>query len=149
MKMAKSSIDKELIRELATLLDETGLTEIEWKHGDGHVRVARTPSAAPSHAVAPTPSAAAQPAAAPETDLSGHAGAVVSPMVGTVYVAAEPGAAPFVKVGDAVSEGQTVLIVEAMKTMNPIPAPCSGKIAQILISNEQPVEFGQVLMIVE
>jgi acetyl-CoA carboxylase biotin carboxyl carrier protein len=150
--MAKSSIDKQLIRELASLLDETGLTEIEWKHADGHVRVARTVTMAAPAAAAPAPAAGAapaQPAAATEADLSSHAGAVVSPMVGTVYVASEPGAAPFVKVGDTVSEGQTLMIVEAMKTMNPIPAPRSGKVTQVLVTNEQPVEFGQALLIVE
>lgn len=149
--MAKTSIDKALIRELAKLLDETGLTEIEWEHEGGHVRVARTPAPVPMQPLlAPPPSPSTGAAAEPDgVSLDDHPGAVTSPMVGTAYTSPEPGTPPFVKVGDTVSEGQTLLIVEAMKTMNPIPAPRSGIVTRILVSNEQPVEYGQVLMIVE
>ncbi|HEX6956499.1 MAG TPA: acetyl-CoA carboxylase biotin carboxyl carrier protein [Ferrovibrio sp.] len=145
-----------MIRDLADLLNETGLTEIEWSEGPLKVRVTKGGAAgapvyaAPaSVAAAPAVPAAAASAGASEADLASHPGAVKSPMVGTIYVAPEPGAAPFVKVGDTVNAGQTLLIVEAMKTMNPITAPKGGRIAQILIENQQPVEFGQVLLIIE
>ncbi len=153
--MASPKIDKDLIRDLAELLEETGLSEIEWPCDGGHVRVVRTLSAVPAMAaqaaVQPPPGAMAAAAADTEgdTDPESHPGAVLSPMVGTVYTAPEPGAASFIKVGDTVEEGQTVIIVEAMKTMNHIPAPRSGKVARILVTNEQPVEFGQVLLIIE
>jgi acetyl-CoA carboxylase biotin carboxyl carrier protein len=156
--MASPKIDKDLIRNLAELLEETGLSEIEWPCDGGHVRVARNLSAG-GIAVAPAAAmhaAAQQPAGAPATPaedegpaLESHPGAVLSPMVGTVYAAPEPSAPNFVKVGDTVDEGQTVIIVEAMKTMNHIPAPKAGKVTRILVTNEQPVEFGQVLMIIE
>ncbi|MDG1007491.1 MAG: acetyl-CoA carboxylase biotin carboxyl carrier protein [Alphaproteobacteria bacterium] len=147
--MAKLPSNK-TIKDLAELLSDTGLTEIEIETGDMRIKVARqgtavsavVPAPAP---VAPAPEAAAEAAPAP-TD---HPGGVKSPMVGTAYLAPEPGAANFVKVGDTVNEGQTILIVEAMKTMNPIGAPKSGKVTQIFISNEQPVEFDEVLMIIE
>ncbi len=145
-----AELDRDLIRDLAALLDETGLTEIEWTRGDRTVRVARQPAAAP-----PAPAAreeAMREEAAPAADAAdsaSHPGAVLSPMVGTAYAAPEPGAAPFVEVGVRVSEGQTVLIVEAMKTMNPIPAPRSGTVRRILVSDGAPVEYGEVLMIVE
>ncbi len=149
--MSKLNVDKKLIRELAELLEETGLSEVEWESDDTRVRVTRGGVAAQmvaAPAAVPAPAAAA--AAAPdESDLSNHPGAVNSPMVGTVYVAPEPGAAPFVQVGDSVTEGQTLLIVEAMKTMNPIIAPRGGRISQILVENAQPVEFGQPLMLIE
>lgn len=153
--MAKLKIDKDVIRDLAELLNETGLTEIEWSEGDVLVRIGRETGGGMVVAAAPPPAAAAAaeaPAAveAPaETDYASHPGAVTSPMVGTAYVAAEPGTPPFVTVGATVTEGQTVMIVEAMKTMNPIPAPRGGKVTQILVGNEQPVEFGQVLMVIE
>ena len=149
--MAKLPSNK-TIKDLAELLSDTGLTEIEIETGDMRIKVARqgtavsavVPAPAP---VAPAPEAAAAPAPAPApTD---HPGGVKSPMVGTAYLAPEPGAANFVKVGDTVNEGQTILIVEAMKTMNPIGAPKSGKVTQIFISNEQPVEFDEVLMTIE
>lgn len=151
-KKSDSRIDQQMIRELADLLNETGLTEIEWSEGPLKVRV--TKGAAPVYAAAPVAAAAAVAAsggapAAAASDEASHPGAVKSPMVGTVYVAAEPGAAPFVKVGDSVNAGQTVLIVEAMKTMNPITAPKGGRVARILIENQQPVEFGQPLLIIE
>lgn len=147
--------DERLIRGLAALLAETDLTEIEIERGGFRVRVSRAGGMAV--ATLPAPAAMApQPALAPgqksgpaHGELAHLQGAVTSPMVGTVYVAPSPGAAPFVRVGDSVSEGQTVLIVEAMKTMNPITAPRSGRVTRILIADAQPVEFGEVLMIIE
>lgn len=151
-KKSDSRIDQQMIRELADLLNETGLTEIEWSEGPLKVRV--TKGGAPIYAAAPVAAAAAAAVAASGgapavSDEASHPGAVKSPMVGTVYTAPEPGAAAFVKVGDSVSAGQTVLIVEAMKTMNPITAPKGGRVARILIENQQPVEFGQPLLIIE
>lgn len=143
-----AELDKDLIRDLAALLDETGLTEIEWTRGDRTVRVARQPAAVAATAPAPAPAKPAREDAA-AADPENHPGAVLSPMVGTAYAAPEPGAAPFVEVGVQVAEGQTVLIVEAMKTMNPIPAPRSGIVRRILVSDGAPVEYGEVLMIVE
>ncbi len=148
--MGKLTVDKELIRELAALLDETGLTEIEVEDNDVRIRVARggtvVHAAAPAAATAPAAAAAAAPAG---DGVHGHPGLVTSPMVGTIYTSAEPGAPPFVKVGDKVSAGQTLLIVEAMKTMNPVTAPKGGTVTRILISNEQPVEYGEPLLIIE
>ena len=152
--MAKLPSSK-TIKELAELLSETGLTEIEVETGDMRIKVARQGTAVsadvPQVAAAPAPAEAApEPKeAAPTPAPADHPGGVKSPMVGTAYLAPEPGSANFVKVGDTVSEGQTILIVEAMKTMNPIGAPKSGKVTQILVSNEQPVEFDEVLMIIE
>ena len=150
--MAKLPSSK-TIKELAELLSETGLTEIEVETGDIRIKVARQGTAASAVVpqAAPAPSlveeALQEKGASPA--LTDHPGGVKSPMVGTAYLAPEPGAADFVKVGDTVSEGQTILIVEAMKTMNPIGAPKAGKVTQILVSNEQPVEFDEVLMIIE
>ena len=152
--MAKLPSSK-TIKELAELLSETGLTEIEVETGDMRMKVARQGTAVsavvPQVAAAPAAAEAApEPKeAAPAPAPADHPGGVKSPMVGTAYLAPEPGSANFVKVGDTVSEGQTILIVEAMKTMNPIGAPKSGKVTQILVSNEQPVEFDEVLMIIE
>jgi acetyl-CoA carboxylase biotin carboxyl carrier protein len=147
------SEDSALIRELALLLDETSLTEIEIERAGLRVRVARNVSIAasipPSPQAAAFPSAAAAPAVAGEQDLTNHPGAVPSPMVGTAYRASEPGAKPFVDVGAKVSVGQTLLIIEAMKTMNQIPSPRAGTVMQILIEDGQPVEFGEPLMIIE
>ena len=145
------NIDTALVRELAELLSETGLTEIEVEEDDRKIRVARAaaPVAAayPSAPVAPAAPAPASSAPAPQADASSEmADAVTSPMVGTVYLAPEPGAANFVKVGDKVSEGDTLLIVEAMKVMNPIPADRSGTVKAVLVDNAQPVEFGQPLV---
>jgi len=145
------NIDTALVRELAELLSETGLTEIEVEEDDRKIRVARAaaPVAAayPSAPVAPAAPAPASSAPAPQADASSDtADAVTSPMVGTVYLAPEPGAANFVKVGDKVSEGDTLLIVEAMKVMNPIPADRSGTVKAVLVDNAQPVEFGQPLV---
>jgi len=149
----KPAIDKDLIRELAKLLDETGLTEIEIERAGLRVRVGRgaaaTPVAAPAAPMAPTTAPPAPTAAATAADLAKHPGVVTSPMVGTVYIAPEPGAAPFVDVGSKVVAGDTLLIIEAMKTMNQIPAPRSGTVTQILIEDGQPVEFGEPLLIVE
>ncbi len=145
--MPKFDIDEGLLRKLAALLTETGLTEIEYENGGQRVRVNRgggqmTFSTPPGPAN--LPSAAGAPAAA-----SGPpAGAVVSPMVGTAYLAAEPGAAPLVNVGDRVKKGQTLLIIEAMKVMNPIPAPEAGTVEAVLIGDGQPVEYGEPLMVV-
>src|SRR5262245_30033320 len=145
--------DSALIRELALLLDETSLTEIEIERAGLRVRVARNisvaaslPAYAPAMAAAPAAAAAAAPAAAPVADLAKHPGAVPSPMVGTCYWSPEPGAKPFVEVGTKVSAGQTLLIIEAMKTMNQIPSPRAGTVTQILVEDGQPVEFGEPLM---
>jgi acetyl-CoA carboxylase biotin carboxyl carrier protein len=145
------SIDSSVIRELAELLSETGLTEIEIEQGGARLRVVRQVTAS---YVADAPvrvAAAAAPAAeaaAPAKPKGPPAGAVPSPMVGTVYIAPEPGKPPFVKVGDKVSEGDTLLIVEAMKTMNPIAAPRSGTVTEICVTDAEPVEFGQTLLVI-
>lgn len=150
-----SSEDSALVRELALLLDETSLTEIEIERAGLRLRVARNISVAatmpvPAAHAAPVPVAVA--AAAPATtaaDMSKHPGAVSSPMVGTAYWAPEPGAKPFVEVGSKVSVGQTLLIIEAMKTMNQIPSTRAGTVTQILVEDGQPVEFGEPLVIIE
>ena len=141
------NVDQKVIRELATLLDETGLSEIEWEEGGQRIRVTRASGPAMTYAPAAAPAAA--PAVPISDDLSKHPGAVTSPMVGTAYLTPEPGAKPFIQLGDTVKEGQILLIVEAMKTMNPIPATRGGRITQILISGGTPVEFGEVLMVIE
>ena len=146
---SKSSIDSDAIRELAELLNETGLTEIEIEHNGLRMRVARGGIAMAAPAVAHAPVAHAAPPAAEAPKTSGpNPNAVPSPMVGTVYVAPEPGKPPFVTVGSTVKEGDTLMIVEAMKTMNPILAPRGGKISEICIENGQPVEFGQALLVI-
>lgn len=139
-------VDTALIRELAELLEETKLTEIEVEDGARKIRVARTmtAAAAPAAVIQASPNAASEPAEAPIS-----ANAVKSPMVGTVFLAAEPGAKPFASVGDSVAEGQTLLIIEAMKVMNPIAAPRAGKITNVLVDNGQPVEFDQPLIVIE
>lgn len=147
------SIDSSVIRELAELLTETGLTEIEVEQGGARLRVVRqvvnSYVAGPSAQIAAAPAAApAGEAPAPAKPKGPPAGAVPSPMVGTVYVAPEPGKPPFVKVGDKVSEGDTLLIVEAMKTMNPIAAPKAGTITEICVNDAEPVEFGQTLVVI-
>jgi acetyl-CoA carboxylase biotin carboxyl carrier protein len=147
-----SAVDQDLIRELARLLDETDLTEIEFERDGQRVRVARHVQAAavtPPARPAPTVEAGAQPIESATGDPAKHPGVVTSPMVGTAYLGPEPGARPYVEVGGHVHAGQTLLIVEAMKTMNQIPAPRSGRISQILVEDGQPVEFGEPLMIVE
>ena len=145
----KPAIDKDLIRELAKLLDETGLTEIEIEREGLRVRVGRGSTATHAPAPVPSPLAVPAPATAGPVDLGKHPGAVTSPMVGTAYRGPAPGAKPFVDIGSTVVAGETLLIIEAMKTMNQIPAPRSGTITQILIEDNQPVEFGEPLMIVE
>ena len=147
----KSAIDPDFIRELAKLLDETGLSEIELERNGERVRVARRErGAAGPLAPAQVPSATAPAApAASDADLSGHPGLVTSPMVGTAYLAPEPGARVYVEVGSRVRAGETLLIVEAMKTMNQIPAPRAGTVTQMLIEDGTPVEFGEPLMIIE
>jgi acetyl-CoA carboxylase biotin carboxyl carrier protein len=144
--MPPFDIDPKMIRKLAELMTETGLSEIEMAEGDRRVRVSRATVAA-----APVQVAASAPAPAPVAVVSpaSHPGAVISPMVGTAYLQGEPGAPAFVSIGDAVRVGDTLLIIEAMKVMNPIKAPKSGKLTQILISDGQPVEYGEPLMIVE
>ena len=152
------NIDSKLVRELAELLGETGLSEIEVEDGDRKIRVARTISAAPVATVAvpsaPAPVAAAAaapaaPAAAAAPAAPSRANAVNSPMVGTTYLAPEPGAAPFVGVGAAVKIGDVLLIIEAMKVMNPITAERAGKVTAILVEDGQPVEFDQPLVVIE
>ncbi|HEX7006208.1 MAG TPA: acetyl-CoA carboxylase biotin carboxyl carrier protein [Alphaproteobacteria bacterium] len=158
--MPKSTINSDLVRQLAALLDETGLTEIEYESGAVRLRVARQPApiapvVAPAPQAAPAANPAVEPAAesaapAPAAALDArHPGAVTSPMVGTVYTAPEPGTPDFVKPGDRVREGQTLLLIEAMKTFNEIRAPRAGVVTHILVRNEQPVEYGDVLLILE
>jgi acetyl-CoA carboxylase biotin carboxyl carrier protein len=163
-KAASSDTDAKLVRELADILNDTSLTEIEVERSGLKIRVSRTAGtvAAPMHFAAPAPMAApVAPATAPaataaqpmSSDPAGPAPeageAVPSPMVGTVYLQATPGAAPFVKAGDSVKKGQTLLIIEAMKTMNPIAAPRDGKVLSILVGDAQPVEFGESLLLLE
>jgi acetyl-CoA carboxylase biotin carboxyl carrier protein len=148
-----TSDDSALIRELALLLDETSLTEIEIERAGLRLRVARNISVAASVPANFIPAASATTAAtaapADATDFAKHPGAVHSPMVGTAYWASEPGAKPFIDVGSKVSVGQTLLIIEAMKTMNQIPSTRAGTVTQILIEDGQPVEFGEPLVIIE
>ena len=147
--------DTALVKALADILDEAGLAELEYETADLSVRLSRVSGAAPVAPVAavaapaaPIAAAPAAPAAAPAADAS-HPGAVTSPMVGTVYVAPEPDAPNFIEVGGTVKKGQTLFIVEAMKVMNPITAPADGTVKQILVQNAQPVEFGEVLVVIE
>jgi acetyl-CoA carboxylase biotin carboxyl carrier protein len=151
MAKQKPAIDQDLIRQLAKLLEETRLTEIEVEEEGFRVRVARgAPDVPPSASVGPTSVPAPVAISVPASlDPAKHPGVVTSPMVGTAYLGPEPGARPYVDVGSEVQLGQTLLIVEAMKTMNQIPAPSAGKVVQILIADGQPVEFGEPLMIVE
>ncbi|MDO9412463.1 MAG: acetyl-CoA carboxylase biotin carboxyl carrier protein [Pseudolabrys sp.] len=148
-----SLVDHDLILELTKLLNETGLTEIEIEQDGKRVRVARGTVAAAAPAAAPAiPVSAPQPiveSISRPIDPAKHPGAVTSPMVGTAYGAAEPGAKPFVEVGTVVKTGDTLLIIEAMKTMNQIPAPRAGKVTQVLFEDGQPVEFGEPLVIIE
>ena len=154
--MAKDNgIEQEAIRELANLLNETGLSEIEVERAGLRIRVARNVvavgeyvSAKPAESAKPASPAATAPANV-EEDPANHPGAVKSPMVGTAYRAAEPGAPPFIEIGARVVQGQTLLIIEAMKTMNNIPSPKTGVVSQILFENGQPVEFGEPLVVIE
>jgi len=146
--------DPEAVRKLAAILVDTGLTEIEIEGKDGRIRVVRAHApvamqvAAPAAAAPVAAPAAASPGAAPVEDAA-HPGAVLSPMVGVAYLAAEPGAPPFVTAGQSVAAGQTLLLIEAMKTFNQIRAPKSGTITRILIANSTPVEYGEALLILE
>lgn len=152
----KQAIDPELVRELAKIISDSGLSEIEVEHGELRLRIARTlTAAAPVHhvvaaaPVAHAPTAPPPAAPAPAAEAASHPGAVPSPMVGTAYLSPEPGAPAFIKVGDTVTAGQTMLVVEAMKTFNPIPAPRAGKVTAILVTDAQPVEYGEPLVILE
>jgi acetyl-CoA carboxylase biotin carboxyl carrier protein len=144
-------IDARLVRRLAAILNDTGLTEIEVERGDLRIKVARNgPIAAmPTFYAAPAaPSAGPSPAAVRSSEAEHEGDVVNSPMVGTVYLQPEPGAQPFVRVGETVAEGQTLLIIEAMKTMNPIPAPRAGRVLEMLVADGQPVEFGEPLAVI-
>jgi acetyl-CoA carboxylase biotin carboxyl carrier protein len=151
----KNGIDQALIRDLANILNETDLTEIEVEQEDLRIRVSRNgttqyvqaPVAAPAYAVAPAAAAAAP--AAPAAAVRNPANTISAPMVGTVYMAPAPGARAFIEVGATVKEGQTLLIIEAMKTMNQIPSPKSGKVTEILVEDGSPVEYGLALVVVE
>ena len=151
-KASADPLDARLVRTLADILTETGLSEIEVERDGLKVRVARQVSvtatvAAP--APAPVAAAAGEAPSAPAAPVRAAGDAVNSPMVGTVYLQPQPGSPSFVKVGDTVTAGQTLMIIEAMKTMNPIPAPRAGKVVEILVSDAQPVEFGEPLVIIE
>jgi len=149
--MAPMKIDSDTIRSLAELLDETGLTEIEVCEGDKSLRVTR--GSAVQSVVAAAPAAAnvvaPQLVEAAPIGFDNHPGAIKSPMVGTVYLQPEPGAPSFAQIGDMVKEGDTLMIIEAMKVMNPMKAPKSGKLLQVLVENAQPIEFDEVLMVIE
>mgnify|MGYP001100485947 CR=1 FL=1 len=151
--MAKFEMDTEFVRKLAEILEETHLGEIELADGERRIRVARPAvtmaAAAPVAMAAPLAAAAVAPTTAGAADIAKHPGAVKSPMVGTAYLAPEPGKPNFVAIGDKVTAGQTLLIIEAMKTFNPIKAPKAGTVTQVLVENAQPVEFGEPLMVVE
>jgi acetyl-CoA carboxylase biotin carboxyl carrier protein len=150
----ENRLEADWIRELAAILEETGLTEIEVENDAVRLRVARQTSTvqttlAAAPAAAPAPASTPAPAAATAAPSNDHPGAVKSPMVGTAYLSPSPGAAPFVAEGGSVTEGQTVMIVEAMKTMNPITAPKSGTVSKILVRDAQPVEFDEPLLVIE
>jgi acetyl-CoA carboxylase biotin carboxyl carrier protein len=158
MAETKKGIDQALIRDLANILNDTDLTEIEVEQDDLRIRVSRAgnthyvqaPIGVPAYAAAASSAAAPQPApAAPAAAVRNPANTVNAPMVGTVYMAPAPGARAFIEVGAAVKEGQTLLIIEAMKTMNQIPSPKSGKVTEILVEDGQPVEYGQLLVVIE
>jgi acetyl-CoA carboxylase biotin carboxyl carrier protein len=149
-----AGLEPELVRELAAILRDTGLSEIEIERGDLRVRISNAGAGGTFVPHAPAPVAAPPVAAAPvppppPADLRAHPGVVTSPMVGTGYLSPKPEEPAYVKIGDMVTEGQTLMVVEAMKTFNPIPAPRAGRLTQILIANEQPVEYGQPLAIIE
>ena len=152
--MKRDIIDQDLVRDLAKLLAETGLTELEVESEGCRIRVSRLVAApAPAPHGAPPVAASAGAERTPETSaadaLDAHPGAVRAPMVGTAYILPEPGAAPFIKVGDTVREGQIVLLIEAMKTFNEIRAPKAGRVARVLVENGTPVEYGEALLIIE
>jgi acetyl-CoA carboxylase biotin carboxyl carrier protein len=147
--MTKHQVDAELVRQLAKLLDETGLNELEYQTNSLRVKVAKNHGVAAMPMLAAAPVAAAASAAPAAAAASDHPGAITSPMVGTAYAAPEPGAAAFIKVGDTVRQGQTLLIIEAMKVMNPLPAPKAGRVTEILFHDGQPVEYGEALVVIE
>jgi acetyl-CoA carboxylase biotin carboxyl carrier protein len=155
---SKLAPDPDLIRSLARLLDETGLSEIEYAVGDQRIHVIRHAAAAAApHSVTAAPAAAEKPAPAPGTNGAGHPGVnghdhpgtLKAPLVGIAYLAAEPGQPPYVRVGDTVAEGQTLMIIEAMKVMNQIRAPRAGRVTQVYIGDAEPVEYGSALMLIE
>ena len=153
-KERSAAVDKDVIRDLADLLQETGLAEIEVEHEGFRIRVARPSAVAPAAALMPAPALASAPSEPalerpPAPERAVHPGTVKSPMVGTAYRAPAPGAQPFVEVGSEIKKGHTILIIEAMKTMNPIPSPHDGRVIEIMVSDGQPVEFGEPLMIIE
>lgn len=148
--IGKLDVDDALIRRLAALLEQTGLSEIEIRRGRQQVRVARNSLGASNGATPPAAPAVAAPVVEEPTEIDeSHPGAVCSPMVGTVYLAAEPGTDPFITVGANLREGDTMFIIEAMKTMNPVRAPRAGKVVRILVENAAPVEYGEVLALLE
>jgi len=153
--MSKNQDDLDLVRKLAGMLSETGLSEIEYEVDNRRIRVSRTitqvaaPVMLPGTPIATLPGGVAPPVVAAAADDNNHPGAVKSPMVGTAYLSPEPGKPAFVAVGDKVAAGQTLLIIEAMKTFNPIKATKAGTVTKVVVENAQPVEFGQVLMVVE
>ena len=147
--MAKFDVNEALVRKLSKLLDDTGLTEIEYHAGEQTIRVSR---GAEGLALAPASSAARTIGAANEDgpeDTGHHPGAITAPMVGVVYLAPEPGSPSFIKPGDTVGEGETLLLIEAMKTFNPVRAPRNGRVSRILVADKAPVEFGEDLVILE
>ncbi|WP_158743163.1 acetyl-CoA carboxylase biotin carboxyl carrier protein subunit [Acidisphaera sp. L21] len=151
--MSRLPIDTAEIRALAEILADTGLTEIEISDGDSRIRVARKPAAIATQPMAPMIAAAIAPApamvAAAPVEIADHPGAINSPMVGVAYLSAEPGTPPFVTPGQAVAAGQTLMLIEAMKTFNQIKAPRAGTVTRILVTSGQPVEYGEVLMVLE
>jgi acetyl-CoA carboxylase biotin carboxyl carrier protein len=147
--MTRIPFDPDAIRALAAVLNETGLTEIEIADKDSRVRVVRAAAPAVAATAQAAPSAATIAPAAPASDETSHPGAILSPMVGVAYLAPEPGAPPFVTVGQSVAAGQTLLLIEAMKTFNQIRAPKAGTVARVLVANSTPVEYGEVLLILE
>ncbi|WP_412048709.1 acetyl-CoA carboxylase biotin carboxyl carrier protein [Hoeflea sp. Naph1] len=152
MATRKPSIDQDLIRDLANILNETDLTEIEIEQDDLRVRVSRAGTPQTIHAPIAQPQAAAPqlaPAEAAPVATSPSANAVTAPMVGSVYLSPAPGSKPFVEIGQMVKEGQTILIIEAMKTMNQIPSPRAGKVVQILVADGDPVEFAEPMIVIE
>ncbi len=147
--MSRKPINVEEVRALAQILADTGLTEIEVDDGESRIRVARTPSPVVAYAPSAAPLPPALATIAPPPDDAEHPGAVTSPMVGVVYLSAEPGSPPYVAAGQAVAAGQTLLLIEAMKTYNQIRAPHAGTVTRILVATGTPVEFGEVLLVIE
>ena len=147
--MPKIEIETDYVEKLAELLARTGLSEIEICQGEARIRVARQTATSIEYVQAPSVAAAAAPVAAAAAPEPGHPGTVASPMVGTAYLCPEPGAPAFVKVGDTVKEGQTLLIIEAMKVMNQIRAPQAGTVTRVFVSNAAPVEYGEPLLVIE